>query len=73
VMHGEGLGDLQEPDQLGPVQASGAGLVGVHSRQPGVDRGSAVTRPSTWAKRKKPRTPGIIVLTEESRGPDSCR
>ena len=29
VVHGDGLGDLEEPDQLQPVQALGAGLIGV--------------------------------------------
>ena len=37
VVDGDGLGDLQEPDQLEPVQALGAGLVAVHLGQPGVD------------------------------------
>jgi hypothetical protein len=37
VVHGQRLGDLQEPDQLEPVQALGAGVVGVDPRQPGVD------------------------------------
>jgi hypothetical protein len=36
VVDGDGLGDLQEPDQLEPVQALGAGLVTVDLRQPGV-------------------------------------
>ena len=38
VVDGDGLGDLEEPDQLGPVQALGAGLVAMHLRQPCVDR-----------------------------------
>ncbi|WP_041307246.1 hypothetical protein [Intrasporangium calvum] len=38
VVHGDGLGDLQEPDQLEPVQALDAGLVAVDFRQPSVDR-----------------------------------
>lgn len=66
-------GDLQEPDQLEPVQALGAGLVGVHLGEAGVDGGSAVISPSMWANRKKPRTACIMVFTEESRSPDSCR
>ena len=37
VVDGDGLGDLEEPDQLEPVQALGAGLVAVDLRQPGVD------------------------------------
>jgi hypothetical protein len=37
MVDGKGLGDLQEPDQLEPVQALGSGLVPVGFRQPGVD------------------------------------
>ena len=37
MVDGQGLGDLQEPDQLEPVQALGAGLVAVDLRQPRVD------------------------------------
>ena len=37
VVDGDGLGDLEEPDQLEPVQALGAGLVAVDLRQPRVD------------------------------------
>ncbi|MEJ7742824.1 MAG: hypothetical protein WKF73_09900 [Nocardioidaceae bacterium] len=37
VVNGDGLGDLEEPDQLEPVQPLGAGLVGVDLREPGVD------------------------------------
>ena len=39
VMDGESLGDLQEPDQLQPVQALGPGLVPVDLGQPGIDGG----------------------------------
>jgi hypothetical protein len=37
VMDADGLGDLQEPDQLQPVQTLGARLVAVDLRQPRVD------------------------------------
>jgi len=37
VVDGDGLGDLQEPDQLEPVRALGTGLVAVDLRQPRVD------------------------------------
>jgi hypothetical protein len=37
VVDGQGLGDLEEPDQLEPVQSLGAGLVAVDLRQPRVD------------------------------------
>src|SRR5665811_1199176 len=37
VVDGQGLGDLEEPDQLEPVQALSAGLVAVDLRQPRVD------------------------------------
>ena len=33
VMDGERLGDLEEPDELEPVQSLGAGFVAVHLRQ----------------------------------------
>ena len=39
VVDGDGLGDLQEPDQLEPVQALGAGLIGMDLGQSGVDGG----------------------------------
>jgi hypothetical protein len=39
VVHGEGLGDLEESDQLEPVQTLGARLIGVDPRKPGVDGG----------------------------------
>ncbi len=32
VVHADGLRDLEEPDQLEPVQALGAGLIGVDLR-----------------------------------------
>jgi len=37
VVHGEGLGDLEEPDQLEPVQALGAGLIAMNPGQPGLE------------------------------------
>ena len=37
MVDGEGLGDLEEPDQLEPVQALGARLVAVDLGEPGVD------------------------------------
>jgi len=37
VVGGDGLGDLEEPDQLEPVQSLGAGLVAVDLRQSCVD------------------------------------
>ena len=37
VVHGRGLGDLEEADELEPVEALGAGLIGVDPRQSGVD------------------------------------
>jgi len=38
VVDGEGLGDLEETDQLKPVQALGAGLVALHLGQPCMHR-----------------------------------
>ena len=37
VVHGDGLGDLEEPDQLEAVQALGARLILVDLGEPGVD------------------------------------
>jgi len=37
VVDADGLGYLEEPDQLEPVQSLGAGLVAMHLRQPRVD------------------------------------
>jgi hypothetical protein len=51
----------------------GAGVVGVDFREPGVDGGVAGTNPSMWANLKNPRTPCIIVLTEETLRPLSPR
>ncbi len=37
MVDGQALGDLEEPDQLEPVQALGAGLVAVNLWQPRLD------------------------------------
>ena len=37
-MHGEGLGDLEEPDQLEAVQFLGPGFVSMDLGQPGINR-----------------------------------
>lgn len=42
VVHGQGVGDLQESDQLEPVQPLSACLVGVHLGQASVDGGVGV-------------------------------
>ena len=75
MVHGERLGDLEEPDQLETVQSLGARLVRVDLGQPAYTAGSAGIRPSMWAKRKKPGSACIIVLTEETCKPSSpsCR
>jgi len=41
VVDGDGLGHLEESDQLEPIQALGAGLIRMDLRQPGVDGGVA--------------------------------
>jgi hypothetical protein len=73
VVHGQGLGGLKEADQLEPVQSLGAGLIGVHLRKAGVDGGVGGDQAIDVRNRKHPRTPCIIVLTEESRSPLSWR
>ena len=38
MVDADGLGDLEEPDQLEPVKSLGAGLVAMDLRQPRVHR-----------------------------------
>ena len=45
MVDGDGLGDLEEPDQFQAVQALGAGLVVVDLREPGVHGGVGRDRP----------------------------
>jgi hypothetical protein len=71
VVHADGLRNLEEPDQLEPVQALGAGLVAVDLQQPRVHRRVSGMSPLMWANRKNPRTPCIIVLIEDAISPDS--
>jgi hypothetical protein len=53
VVDGDGLRDLEESDQLEPVEPLGAGLVAVDLGEPGVyPAGSETIRPSTWANRR---------------------
>jgi hypothetical protein len=66
VVDGDGLGDLEEPDQLEPVQTLGAGLVGLDPGSRAYTAGSLGIRPSMWANRKNPRTACIEVLTLEA-------
>jgi hypothetical protein len=74
VVPGDGLGDLEEPDELEAVQPLGAGLIAVDPGQPDVDgAGRRGSGPSTWANRKNPRRPCIIVQIEESLSPQSRR
>ncbi len=65
-MDGEGRSDLEEPDQLEPVQPLGTGLVGVDLRQPGV-HGRASTH---WDQRvtASVRVVLVLVVTERARG-----
>ena len=74
VVDGDGLGDLEEPDQLEPVQALGAGLVGMDLGQPGVDGRvgwGSVRRCGRTGRTRGPRA--WSVLTEEAISPDSPR
>ena len=54
VVDGDGLGDLEEPDQLEPVQALGAGLVGVDLGQPCVDGGVGGDQPVDVGEPEEP-------------------
>lgn len=56
---------LGEANQLEAIKTLGAGLVVVNLRQPTQMAGSAVMRPSMWAKRKKPRTECMAVSNVE--------
>ena len=57
VVDGDGLGDLQEPDQLEPVQPLGAGLVALHLRQPRVDRRVGGDQPVDVREPEEPAHP----------------
>ena len=69
MVHGESLGDFQEPNELKPVDTLGACLVGVDLGQPGVDGGVGGDPSVDVPNRKNPRTPCSMVLIEESRSP----
>ena len=63
MVDGRGLGDLEEPDQLEPVQALGAGLVAVDLRQPRVNRRVGADEAVDVGEAEVPADGGIIVLT----------
>ena len=73
MVDADGLGDLEESDQLEPVQALGAGLVAVDLGEACVDGWVRDDEAVDVANRKKPRTACIEVLTEEAINPDSPR
>ncbi len=72
-VHAVGLRGLQEPDQLEPVQALGAGLVRVNLGSRAYTGRVGRDKPVDWANRKNRRTPCIIVLTEDGISPPSPR
>ena len=73
VMDGDRLSDLEEPDQLEPIQAlvrdSSEWILGRRA----YTAGSLGIIPSMWANGNNPRTACIEVLTEEAISPDSPR
>jgi hypothetical protein len=73
VVDADGLGGLEESDQFEPIKALGAGLVAMDLRKACVDGWVSRMSPSMWANRKNPRTPCIIVTTEESMSPQLPR
>jgi len=73
VVRCEGLGDLEEPDQLEPVQALRARLVGEDLGEPGVDGG---IWPGSNLDVGEPEEPANAVhhgVSEETRRPLSPR
>ena len=72
VIDGEGLGDLQEPDELQPVQSLGAGLVAVIFGSRAYTAGSEPIG-RRCERSGSSRTACIIVFTEESIRPGSPR
>ena len=70
MVHREGLGDVEEADELEPVESLGAGLVGVDLWESGVERGRRRSG-RRYADRTNPRTACNMVLIEESRNPAS--
>jgi hypothetical protein len=71
VVDGDGLGDLEEADQLKAVQAVGAGLVVVHLGQPGVDGGVGRGQPVDVGEPEEPTEPFIIVFVEDATRTDA--
>jgi CheY-like chemotaxis protein len=53
VVHGEGLRDLKEPDQLKPVEPLGTRLILVDLRQPGIDGLRALVRTRRFGQLRK--------------------
>jgi hypothetical protein len=70
-VNGEGLSDLQKPDELEPVQPLGSRLVGVNLRKSCVDGWLGNDEAVDVREPKEPRTPCIIMTTEESIIPES--
>ena len=69
VVDADPLGDLEEPDQLEPVQTLSVGLVLVDSRQPGVDGGVGGDRAIDVGVPEEPAHAVHHLLTDEGRSP----
>ena len=69
MVHADGLGDLQEPDQLQPIQALGAGPVSVDLGQPSVNGRVGGDQTVDVGEPKEARTPCILVLMEDGISP----
>jgi hypothetical protein len=54
VVHGDGLGDLEEPDEPEPVQPLGAGLIAADPGQPHVAGGVGGDEPVDEGKPEEP-------------------
>jgi hypothetical protein len=73
MVDADGLGDVEESDQLEPVQALGAGLVAVDLGEACVDGWVGDDEAVDVGEPENPRTACIEVLTEEAISPDSPR
>jgi hypothetical protein len=73
VVHREGLGDLEEPDELEPVESLGPCLVGVDLRQPRVDGRVGGDQAVDVREPEKSPDAACSMVLEESRSPASCK
>ena len=73
VVDRHSLGDLEEPDQLEPVQTLGTRLIGVDLGQPGVDGGVARNQSVDVGEPEEPPDRVHRGVDEDAISPDSPR